>query len=176
MATFKIVISDPKSRKAFQKEIEQADSGFLGKKIGENVPAGALGLEGYSLQITGGSDNEGFPLRQDVDGAGRKRLLLSHPPGYHPKQKGQRKRKSVRGNTISDRVVQINAKVVTYGKKSVEELLGIKKEEPKKEAAEEKKDAPAEKTKEEKPAEKGDEKKESGQEAAEKKMGVKKLE
>ena len=37
MANFKIVISDPKSKNAFQKEIEQKASGFMNKRVGENV-------------------------------------------------------------------------------------------------------------------------------------------
>lgn len=129
MSTFKVVLSDPKTRKAYQKEVDQAASGFMGKKLGETIPAGGMGLEGYSIQLTGGSDKDGFPMRRDVDGTVRKKLVLSHPPGFHPDRKGQRKRKSIRGNTIAGDIAQVNAKVVEYGKKGIEELLGIKKEE-----------------------------------------------
>lgn len=124
MANFKIVVSDPKSRKAFQKEIDQKASGFMGKKIGDKVQGDAMGLSGYGFQITGGSDAQGFPMRKDVDGIARKRLLLSMGPGFHPESSGQRKRKSVRGNTISSAVSQINVKVATYGSKSLEQLIG----------------------------------------------------
>jgi small subunit ribosomal protein S6e len=153
MANFKVVISDPKSRKAYQKEIEQGQSGLLGKKIGDKVSGNHIGLSGYELEITGGSDKEGFPMRRDMDGPGRKRILLSHPPGFHPKSKGRRKRKSVRGNTISVSVSQINLKVLTHGSKSIEESLGVKKEakegEAPKEEKHEKKAEHAEKPKEE---------------------------
>ncbi|MBL7160317.1 MAG: 30S ribosomal protein S6e [Candidatus Aenigmarchaeota archaeon] len=198
MASFKIVISDSKTRKAYQKEVEQVPSGLLGKKIGDGFPGASLGLEGYSFEITGGSDTEGFPMRRDVDGSSRKRLILSHPPGFHPERKGQRKRKSVRGNTVSKDIAQINAKVMEHGKKSLDELLGAakkpKKEEGKKEETKKPEEKPAEKAqkeekkpeekKEEKPAEKEpakeepkkEEVKEPGQEKAEEKMGVKKLE
>jgi len=155
---FKFVVSDPKSRKAYQKEVESPD--LIGKKIGDNLPAGFLGMEGYSIQITGGSDKEGFPMRGDIEGSGRKKILLSHPPGFHPNRKGQRMRKSVRGNTISENTVQINAKVIEYGKKSLEELLGAKKEE-KKDSADKPKETQAPK-KEEKPE--ATEKKESKEE------------
>jgi small subunit ribosomal protein S6e len=129
MANFKVVVSDPKSRKAFQKEIEQKASGFIGKRISDKVKGDALGLAGYEFQITGGSDAQGFPMRRDVEGIARKRLLLSIGPGFHPETRGQRKRKSVRGNTISSETSQVNAKVVTYGSKPLEQLIGEKKKE-----------------------------------------------
>ena len=163
MSNFKVVVSDPKSRKAYQKEVDQAASGLVGKKIGETFKGDAIGLAGYELVITGGSDKEGFPMRADVEGQGRKRIVLSQPPGFHPAMKGQRRRKSVRGNTVSVDIVQLNAKVAKAGAKSIGELLGKKEEakaEEKKEApkAEEKKaEAPKEEPKAEKPAEKKEE-------------------
>src|SRR3972149_2374114 len=99
MAGFKIVISDPSTKKSFQKEIEAI--GLVGKKIGEEISGDALGLGGYSLQITGGSDSDGFPMHPKLKGPGRKRLLLSSTPGFRTKVKGMRKRKTVRGDTIS---------------------------------------------------------------------------
>jgi small subunit ribosomal protein S6e len=150
MANFKIVVSDPNTRKAYQKEVDQAASGLAGKKIGETFKGDSIGLAGYELAITGGSDKEGFPMRPDVEGERRKRVVLSQPPGFHPTMSGQRRRKSVRGNTVSVDIVQLNVKVTKAGTKSLEDLLG-KKEEPK---AEEKKEAPKEEPKaEEKPTE-----------------------
>jgi len=127
MANFKVVVSDPKTKKAFQKEIDQGQSGLLGKKIGEKISGNNLGMPGYELEITGGSDNEGFPMRRDVDGTARKKILLSFPPGFHPKTKGQRKRKSIRGNTISQQISQVNLKVTAYGNKSLEHIFGTEK-------------------------------------------------
>ena len=112
MANFKVVVSDPKSRKAYQKEVEQAGSGMLGKKVGEKLSGDSIGLQGYELEITGGSDKQGFPMRPDVDGIARKKILLTLPPGFHPGTKGERKRKSVRGNTVSAQTSQVNTKVV----------------------------------------------------------------
>jgi small subunit ribosomal protein S6e len=153
MANFKIVISDPKAKKAYQKELDQGASGLIGKKIGDKLSGNHLGLTGYELEVTGGSDKEGFPMRKDVEGPGRKKILLSHPPGFHPVSKGRRKRKSIRGNTISPSISQINIKIITYGAKSVEETFGAKKEskEEKEEHSpkEHKKEGHAEKPKEE---------------------------
>ena len=137
--SFKIVLSDPKTRKAYQKEVDEASSGLVGKKLGEVFGADFLNLTGYEVQITGGSDKEGFPMRRDLEGIGRKKVLLSGGVGFHPPLDGQRKRKSVRGNTVSNQISQINLKVVKYGAKSIEELLGIKPKEEKKELTEEEK-------------------------------------
>lgn len=142
--TFKVVVSDPKARKAYQKEVGQKDSGLLGKKIKEKFSGDALGLPGYELEVCGGSDKQGFPMRPDVEGPGRKRVLLTAPPGFHPLRKGQRKRKSVRGNTVSSEISQINVKVVKYGAKPLEQLLGVKEKKP---APEPEKEKPKEETK-----------------------------
>jgi hypothetical protein len=87
-----------------------------------------------------------------------------------------RKRKSVAGNTLSPAVVQVNAKIVTYGTKKIEDLLGIKKEEKKEE-----KKAPAEKPEAEHPEVRAEQPAaeapaEEAAEEAEKKMGIRKLE
>jgi small subunit ribosomal protein S6e len=155
MANFKIVVSDPKAKKAYQKELDQGQAGLLGKKIGDKLSGSHLGLAGFELEVTGGSDKEGFPMRRDMEGPGRKKILLSHGPGYNPKSKGNRKRKSIRGNTISPSISQINLKIVTYGTKSAEELLGGKKE-SKEEAEPEKKEHKEHKPHAEKPAEKAE--------------------
>jgi small subunit ribosomal protein S6e len=134
MPVFKLVISDPETRKAYQLEIDQNKATFLiGKKIGEEFDASPLGLTDYILKITGGTDKDGFPMHPEIEGAVKKKVLLSEPPGFHPERKGQRRKKTIRGNTISSDIVQINCKVVKKGEKPLEELV------PKKEKKEEKK-------------------------------------
>lgn len=147
--TFKVVVSDPKTKKSYQKEISQKESGLIGKKIRDEVKGDFLGLSGYDLEITGGSDKQGFPMNQSIQGSTRKKIILTGGPGFNPKRKGERRRKSVRGNVIASDIAQVNTKILTYGKKSVEELLGLKKEEKPAEAPkEEKKEAPKEEKKE----------------------------
>ena len=59
---FKLVISDPETGKAIQYELDDAKTNSLvGKQVGEIVEGDALGLPGYKLKITGGSDTSGFP-------------------------------------------------------------------------------------------------------------------
>ena len=146
MAGFKFVISDPQTKKSFQKEVDQSQAvGLMGKKIGDEISGDILGLAGYSVQLTGGSDNDGFPMHPKLKGPGRKRMLLTTPPGFHPEMKGLRKRKMVHGDTISDDIVQINCKVVKKGDKPLEELVPMKPKE---------KPAKKEEAKQEKPVEK----------------------
>ncbi|MBI2674894.1 MAG: 30S ribosomal protein S6e [Candidatus Aenigmarchaeota archaeon] len=167
---FKLVISDPKTRKSYSREIPQETSMLSGKKIGEAIEGNSIGLAGFRLEITGGSDKEGFPMRKDVDGAARKKILLSSPPGYHPEREGERRRRSIRGNTVSADIVQVNLKVTEHGKHGLDELFGKKaeekkedKKEPKSEANEQKEEKKGEKPKEEL-AKKEPEKKEKSKE------------
>ena len=121
----KIVVSDPITGKAYNIELDERKASiFLGKRIGDTIDASKIGLAGYKLEITGGTDKDGFPMRKDVHGRVRARILLAKPPCYRPKGKGVRKRKTVRGNEITRDIVQINTKIVKKGKKSLEELLG----------------------------------------------------
>lgn len=159
MPTFKFVVSDPEKRLSYQLEVEQEKAiGLIGKKIGDEFNGDIIGLPGYVLKITGGSDKDGFPMHPDVEGIGRKKVLLSGPPGFHPRLKGERRRKTVRGNTISEDIVQINCKVVKIGEKPLEELI------PKKPKAEEKQKEEKRVEKQEEAKEEVPEKKEGGEE------------
>lgn len=119
---FKLVISE--GNNSHQMEVEAAESKkFLGLKIGDEFDASQIGLSGYTLKITGGSDKNGFPMKRDIEGPRRIKSLLSGGLGFKPRRDGQRRRKTVRGNTVSDDIVQINTIVAQKGKKSIDELL-----------------------------------------------------
>jgi len=90
---------------------DERTSAFLGLKIGDEVDGSVVGLKGVKLVITGGSDISGFPMRPDIVGPVKKRALLSGPPGFHPREDGERRRRMVRGNTIAPDIVQINTKI-----------------------------------------------------------------
>lgn len=127
---FKFVISDPKSGKSYQKALNS--DFFLGKKIGDKVEGNIIGLKNYELLITGGSDKAGFPMKKGIDVAGRKKILSGKATCVKiKKENGLRIRKTVRGSIISDQIAQINLKVEKQGSEKIEDLLGIKKEEPK---------------------------------------------
>ena len=94
----------------------QKIDGLIGKRIGEEIDGGLIGLPGYSFKITGGSDTSGIPMRFDVHGPVKRKILLSKGPCYTPKKKGMKKRKVVRGNEITDDMKQINMLVLKYGR------------------------------------------------------------
>ncbi|GAB6147800.1 S6e family ribosomal protein [Stetteria hydrogenophila] len=75
---------------------------LAGLAIGDVFDGSLIGLEGVRLKIRGGSDATGTPMHPGVPGAGKKRVLLSGPPGFHPRRKGERRRKLVRGRVIPD--------------------------------------------------------------------------
>jgi len=127
---FKVVISDPKTGKSYQAIIdEEKFSGLFGKKLGDTFDGKIIGLTGYELKIKGGSDRQGFPMRKDVEGTKRIEILLSGGVGFRPKKKGERRRKSVRGNVIDDNTSQLNVAVAKYGTKKLEEVFGKKADE-----------------------------------------------
>src|SRR3989337_3706911 len=99
MGEFKAVIADPKSGKAYKRDITgHYANALIGKKIGEELDGLYVGLPGYKLQITGGSDKDGFPMRHDLPGPRRKRLLLSGGVGFHPLPPGVREEETGPGD------------------------------------------------------------------------------
>jgi small subunit ribosomal protein S6e len=94
---------------AFQIRISGADAAkLIGLKIGDRFEGSLIGLSNVQLEIRGGSDLAGFPMRIDIAGPVKKYVLLSQGPGFKPREDGEKRRKLVRGNTISEDIVQIN--------------------------------------------------------------------
>jgi len=120
MVEFKLSIADPKNRKTYKKEVKDKEAMvFLGKKIGETIEI--PGFAGYKFRITGGSDYAGFPMRAEISGPVRKKIYSGKGIGLRIKGKGKKLRKTVCGNTIHPKIVQINLKIVEYGAKPLEE-------------------------------------------------------
>ena len=113
MPKFKIIVSDPKTGKSQVIELEGSNAQTLvGKKIREEIDGSIVAIPNARLLITGGSDKDGIPMRPDVQGGVKIRVILSSGQGYHPKEKGQRRRKLIRGNVITDETYQINLKIL----------------------------------------------------------------
>ncbi len=109
LANFKLTISDIKG-KSVSKELKDSDANpLLGLQLGNETDATIVGLDG-KLKLTGGSDKSGVPMRKDIHGAARKYVLLSKGVGLQAAEIGQRVRKLMRGNTISEEIYQINCK------------------------------------------------------------------
>ena len=124
MAEFKVVIADPDTGETFQREVDGQDANrFLGRELGDEIGGDAVGLSGFTVEITGGSDETGRPMRADVSGTRLKELLLEGGVGFKPSRDGERKRITVRGRQIDDDVAQINVSVVD-GDGSVADALG----------------------------------------------------
>ena len=118
MVTFKLVLSDPKTGKSEASEVKDAGAQqLIGRRIGDVLDASALGLAG-KIMITGGSDRAGFPMRGDTLGGGKNYVLMTRGVGYHTKEGGAKKRKLVRGNTITEETYQVNAKRIHEAAKS----------------------------------------------------------
>jgi len=130
MAKFKIIVSEPETGKSRSVEVEGTRAvPLVGRRLGEVLDGSVVGLSGHKLQITGGSDKDGFPMRPNIHGGVRVSVILSEGVGFHPSQGGERRRKALRGNIITDEIVQINMKIVEKPKKAVKESKEEKVEE-----------------------------------------------
>jgi small subunit ribosomal protein S6e len=130
MVDFKVVVGDVKTGRSHKVTVSGHHANSLvGKNIGEVVDGIFVGLPGYKLKITGGSDGNGTPMRKDLPGNKRRKILLSDGLGFHETYPGERRRKALRGSAISNEIVQINMSVAEYGPKSIEEMLSPAKAE-----------------------------------------------
>jgi small subunit ribosomal protein S6e len=121
MAKFKVIVSDPEARTSKAVELEEARAApLLGRKIGEVIDGSIIDQPGHKAQIMGGSDKDGFPMRPSVHGGVRRRIVLSGGVGFSPPNEGARKRKTIRGNVITDEIVQINVKITERPKQAKE--------------------------------------------------------
>lgn len=113
MPEFKVNVSNPKDGKSkvYVLKDEQARA-LIGLKIGDVFDGVILGLKGTKLKITGGSDSSGFPMIPTIQGGVKKAIVMSEGIGFRPKKEGLRKRRVVRGNTITEDTVLINCVVL----------------------------------------------------------------
>jgi small subunit ribosomal protein S6e len=128
MADFRVVVSDSKSKLAYQVAVTgPAANKLIGKNIGDVVSGDITGMAGYTLKVTGGTDKDGFAMRGDLPGPARRKILVAGGVGYVPGADGVKKRKAMRGREISSDISQINAVIVEYGQKPMSEIF-VKKE------------------------------------------------
>ena len=110
-------------------KVELEDENFIGKRIGETLKGEEISkdLENYELLITGTSDISGIPGFKGLEGSQYHRKVLTFGPGMKDRRNGMRLRKTLRGEEISPKTIQINMKVEKEGSKKFHDL--IKKEE-----------------------------------------------
>jgi len=132
-----LIVSDPAAGTSQRVEIEAARMGpLVGIRIGQTIDGSLAGMQGYKLKLTGGTDKDGIPMRPDVHGSAKARIVLSGGVGYTPKNRGEQKRKVVRGNTVSQETTFLNFVVAEAPK-------GRKKKEAKAEAEAPEEEKPA---------------------------------
>ena len=113
MTKFKIIVADPETGTSKVVELEEARAAsFIGRRLGEIIDGAVVDLPAHKIQIMGGSDKDGFPMIGNVHGGVRRKIVLSGGAGFKAKKSGERKRKTVRGSTITDEIAQINMKIV----------------------------------------------------------------
>lgn len=133
----KLVIGT-KGGKCYQKELSTQEAESLkGKVLGETINGELIGISGVELELRGGSDIDGFPMRKDFHGPKRKKILLSKGVGFNGKLRGKRfgglrVKKTICGNEIHEKIHQVNAKVVK-GEKALEASFAPAEEETPKE-------------------------------------------
>ena len=101
---------------------------FYKKRMATEVAADALGEEwkGYVVRISGGNDQQGFPMKQGVLTHGRVHLLLSKGHScYRPRRTGERKRKSVRGCIVDANLSVLNLVIVKKGEPFILEFIFV---------------------------------------------------
>jgi small subunit ribosomal protein S6e len=119
----RVVVSE-QSGKSYQLELpKDKEANIVGKKVGEELDGNLVGAAGYTLELTGGSDGSGFPMREEVHGSAKKSVLMSDGVGFKADRSGARRRKYVRGNTFSAEIVQVNTKVKKAGPTPLEQLF-----------------------------------------------------
>ena len=117
MPKFKLIISHTDTGKSETLEIEDVKAqALIGRRIGERIDGSIIDMKGTELQITGGSDKDGFPMRRGIHGGIRVNVVLSDRPGFHPRSRGERRRKMIRGDTVTEETAQINMKTLTTPK------------------------------------------------------------
>lgn len=135
------VVIGTKGGKSYQKELSAQEAESLnGRVLGEEIRGELLNFSGVTFTITGGSDENGFPMRKDLPGQNRKRILITKGTGFKGKLRGKRFgglriKKTIAGNTVSSKTHQLNLKVVK-GEDAVEKAFAPAPEE----GAEEKKE------------------------------------
>ncbi len=147
MVELRIVISDPKTGKSVQRIVKEENvKPFFGLRLGDKVRGELLDLTGYEFMLTGGSDESGFPMRRDVEGIGKQRILATKGVGIRKNmRRGMRIRKTVAGNTVNNQTAQLNLRIEKAGAENIF---------PVKEAAEKKAEDKPEQKKEKQPEQK----------------------
>lgn len=116
-------------RNGTQKSIEIIDqkqwAKLIDMRLGQEFDGAIIGAQfaGYVFKITGGSDSDGFGMKQGVMTKNKIKLLLKEgSTGFFPKREGTPKRKTVRGCIIGLETASINLVIIQKGE---QEIAGV---------------------------------------------------
>lgn len=112
MVEFKVVISDSKGKSTNQELKDKSAQPLLGSKLGDTMESSIFGFKEGKVKLTGGSDKSGTPMRSDLHGATKKYVLMTKGVGMRNLEPGERKRKLVRGNLITEEIYQLNCQLI----------------------------------------------------------------
>jgi small subunit ribosomal protein S6e len=112
LVEYKVVISDSKGNSINQEIKDKSAQPFVGSKIGDVMDSTVFGLKDGKIKITGGSDKSGTPMRSDLHGGVKKYILMTSGVGARNLNPGERKRKLVRGNLITEEIYQLNCQLI----------------------------------------------------------------
>merc|ERR1712210_306611 len=120
----KFNIADPThgGQKLIEVDDENKIRPFFEKRMGQEMDGAVLGEEykGYIFKITGGNDQQGFPMKQGIMRMGRTRILFKKKGSlFNPKRTGYRRRRSVRGCITGPDLAVISLKVMKKGDKDM---------------------------------------------------------
>jgi small subunit ribosomal protein S6e len=112
LVEFKVIISDSKGKSTSQELKDKSAQPLLGSKLGDILESSVLGFKEGKIKLTGGSDKSGTPMRSDLHGATKKYVLMTRGVGMRNLAPGERKRKLVRGNMITEEIYQLNCRLI----------------------------------------------------------------
>ena len=113
-----LIVSDPETGRSQRVEIEDTRMpSLIGRRIGEVLDGTVANIPGHKIRLTGGCDKDGIPMRPDVHGGVKARIVLSGGVGFKPRSHGERRRKTVRGNTVTAETIFLNFKIIEKPKR-----------------------------------------------------------
>lgn len=124
----KLNIGVPSQKKTKQVELtDEQSKALFDKKLGDTFKGEVVDMPGFEFEITGGSDNAGFPMRRDVNATGRRKILTMRNVGNKDTTRGMRLRKTVAGKIVYNGTAQLNVKATKEGKNLFEEAASEEK-------------------------------------------------
>lgn len=112
LVEFKVVISDSKGNSTSREIKDKSAQPIVGAKIGDVMDSSIFGFQDGKIKLTGGSDKSGTPMRSDLHGGVKKYILMTSGVGARKLDPGERKRKLVRGNLITEEIYQLNCQLI----------------------------------------------------------------